>query len=167
MAKRSSFISGIAGSIALTVFHEILKRTVANAPRMDKLGKQGLSKVLSATGTHQPSSANLQKIALGGDLMGNASYYALVGIKPGYSILTGAVLGLAAGVGAVALPGKMGLNEGYSNATTQTKVLTVLLYVTGGLVAGAVHQLLERKSATPGNIRRKGEKIKQAVTSLA
>ncbi|MDO9374457.1 MAG: hypothetical protein Q7T76_08565 [Ferruginibacter sp.] len=160
MAKRSSFFSGLAGSIALTVFHEILRKTVSNAPRMDKLGKQGLTKVLSAVGSDKPSSDNLQKITLGGDLMGNAGYYAMVGIKPGYSLVTGAVLGLAAGIGAVALPEKMGLNESYSNATTKTKVLTVLLYVTGGLVAGAVHRMFEnRETTTPKNLKRKSREI--------
>jgi hypothetical protein len=113
---------------------------------MDKMGRQALTKVLSATGTEIPSKDNLQKITLGGDLLGNAGYYAMVGAKPGYGLVSGALLGLAAGVGAVALPEKMGLNEEYSGATTRTKILTVALYVAGGLVAGAVQQMLEKKS---------------------
>ncbi len=71
----------------------------------------------------------------------------MVGIKPKYSLLTGVVIGLTAGIGAVALPDKMGLNEQYSNATTKTQFLTVLLYLTGGLVAGTVHTIFKRKSA--------------------
>ena len=146
MKQWSSIISGLTGATVLTLLHETLKRTVSAAPRMDKLGQQGLSKVLSASGSEVPSEDDLQKLALGGDIIGNAAYYSMVGFKPKYSLLTGAVIGLAAGIGAVGLPGKFGLNEQYSNATAKTQVLTVLLYLTGGLVAGAVHTVLERKA---------------------
>ena len=146
MKKGSSFIGGLAGSIALTLLHEVLKKNVSAAPRMDKLGKQALSKALAASGSEIPSDNNLQKFTLGGDIMGNAGYYSLVGLIPRYGLLTGVVIGLAAGIGAVTLPGKMGLNEKYSNATNKTRMLTVALYLTGGLVAGAVHTLLARKA---------------------
>jgi hypothetical protein len=145
MKKGSSFISGLAGSIALTLLHEVLKKNVSAAPRMDKLGKQALSKTLAASGSEIPSDNNLQKLTLGGDIMGNAGYYSLVGLIPRYGLVTGTVIGLAAGIGAVTLPGKMGLHEKYSNASNKTRVLTVALYLTGGLIAGAVHTLLERK----------------------
>jgi len=147
MKQWPSLISGLAGSIALTLLHEVLKRTVNDAPRMDELGKEGLSKVLSASGSEIPSDDNLQKITLGGDILGNAGYYSMVGLKPKYSVVIGAALGLTAGIGAVALPDKLGLNEEHSNATNKTKVLTVLLYLTGGLVAGGVYKFLERKAA--------------------
>ena len=145
MKRPSSIISGLAGSLALTLIHEVLKRTVTDAPRMDKLGEQGLTKVLAASGTDMPSGDTLQKMTFGGDIIGNAGYYSIVGILPKYSLLTGTVIGLAAGIGAVGLPKKLGLNEQYSNATNKTKVLTVLMYLTGGVVAGAVHTMLERK----------------------
>lgn len=144
--KASSIISGLAGSIALTLLHEVVKKNVTAAPRMDKLGQQGLSRVLSASGSEIPSEDALQKITLGGDIVGNAMYYSMVAIKPEYSLYTGVLLGLTAGLGAIGLPGKMGLNEQYSNATTKTQVLTVLLYLTGGLVAGTLHTILERKA---------------------
>jgi len=146
MKKNSAFISGLAGSIALTLLHEVLKRNVSAAPRMDKLGKQGLSKVLAAVGTEIPPEDDLQKLTLGGDIMGNAGYYSMVGLVPKYSLITGAIIGIAAGIGAVTLPGKIGLNGKYSNATNKTRVLTVVLYLTGGLIAGAVHTMLEEKA---------------------
>ncbi len=145
MKQWSSIISGLTGATVLTLLHELLRKTVSAAPRMDKLGQQGLSKVLSASGSEVPSDDDLQKIVLGGDIIGNAAYYSMVGLKPKYSLVTGAVIGLAAGIGAVALPGNIGLNEQYSNATAKTQVLTVLLYLTGGLVAGAVHTILDKK----------------------
>ena len=145
MKQWSSIISGLTGAVVLTVLHETLRKTVSAAPRMDKLGQEGLSKVLSASGSEVPSDDDLQKLALGGDIIGNAAYYSMVGLKPKYSLVTGAVIGLAAGIGAVVLPGNIGLNEQYSNATAKTQVLTVLLYLTGGLVAGAVYTILDKK----------------------
>ncbi len=147
MKTTSSIISGLAGAAAITLLHEILKRTITNAPRMDKMGRQGVAKIISATGADMPSKDTLQEIALGGDLVSNAGYFAMVGIKPGYSLVTGAALGLAAGIGAVTLPGELGLNEKYSGATNNTKFLTLLLYVTGGLVAGFVHNAFEKNKA--------------------
>ena len=145
--KYQSIISGLAGSIALTILHETLRKTVDDAPRMDKMGRQGLRKILEASGSKVPPADDLQKITLAGDVIGNAAYYALVGIKPLNPLSTGAALGLAAGIGALVLPGKIGLNDHYSNATTKTQVLTGTLYFTGGLIAGAVYKMLDRKSS--------------------
>ena len=82
-----SIISGLAGSIALTLLHELLKKNVSAPPRMDKLGRQGLAKVLYASGSEVPSSDDLQKLALGGDIILNAAYYSMVGAKPKYSLI--------------------------------------------------------------------------------
>lgn len=139
-------ISGLAGAVALTLLHELSKKSISAAPRMDKLGEQALSKVIEASGSEVPPAKTLHDLTLGGDIIGNAGYYSMVGILPGYSIVTGAAIGLAAGIGAVKLPAKMGLNEKYSNATTKTQWLTVLLYLAGGLVAGAVFRAIERRA---------------------
>lgn len=151
--RSACIVSGMAGSLVLTLFHQLLKANVADAPRMDKLGRQALKKMLIATGCDVPRKANLQKITLVGDLVGNAAYYSLVGVKPASALTTGAVLGLAAGIGAVVLPGELGLNPTYSNATTKTQVLTIVLYLTGGLVAGAVQQILSRKKRIQGTVQ--------------
>jgi hypothetical protein len=66
-------------------------------------------------------------------------------MNPRNSILTGAALGLMAGIGAITLPGKLGLSEQYSNETRKTQLLTLGLYVSAGLIAGAVHKLMNRK----------------------
>lgn len=42
---------------------------------MDKLGQQGLSKVLSASGSEVLSVDDLHKLAPGGGIIGNAVYY--------------------------------------------------------------------------------------------
>jgi hypothetical protein len=51
-------------------------------------------------------------------------------------------LGLAAGLGAVFLPGPLGLGSAPSNRTTQTQAMTVGWYLLGGLAAGLAYQTL-------------------------
>lgn len=143
--KYSAIISGLAGSIALTILHETLRKNVANAPRMDLMGEEGVEKILVAANMKVPSEPTLFNMTMAGDIVGNAIYYANVGLQPKNSIMNGAVLGLTAGIGALTLPDKLGLNKEYSNATRKTQVLTVAIYFVGGLVAGIVNQSLRRK----------------------
>lgn len=145
--NNSSLISGLAGSLALTALHEILRKNVDLAPRMDLMGEEGLAKILFATGIPVPAEPELFKMTMGGDIVGNAAYYAMVSITPRHPLVAGAVLGLTAGVGALTLPDKIGLNEQYSNATRKTQVLTMAIYFFGGIVAGLVYNAIEKKSS--------------------
>jgi len=83
---------------------------------------------------------------LAGDIISNSLFYSFAGIGQKENALTrGAALGLAAGLGAVLLPKPMGLNDRPSNKSLETKIMTVGLYVVGGLVAAGVMKLLARK----------------------
>jgi hypothetical protein len=112
---------------------------------MDKLGTQALKKSLKYAGVGVPSKKKLYYSTLAGDIAGNAGYYSLVGLNPKHSILTGGVLGLIAGIGALALPEKLGLDKKYSNATRETQLLTVGLYVAAGLIAGGMYRIFNRR----------------------
>ncbi len=74
MKQWPSLVSGLAGSVALTLLHELVRKNVNAAPRMDKLGRQAVSKVLLASGSEVPPAEVLQKYALGGDIIGNTAY---------------------------------------------------------------------------------------------
>jgi len=77
------------------------------------------------------------------DLASNSAYYSLVAAgKRERALATGAVLGLMAGVGAVLLPAPLGLGVGPTDRTMETKLMSVGLYVAGGLAAGAVYSEL-------------------------
>ncbi|RXK86913.1 hypothetical protein [Filimonas effusa] len=140
-----SVISGLAGSVALTLLHQCFIKKTKDAPRMDELGMDALSQTIDAWDIPAPEEETLYKTTLAGDIAGNAAYYALAGLQPKHSCLAGSLLGVAAGSSAIMLPGKLGLNPDYSNATPKTKALTLLLYITGGLVAGSVYKLIDRK----------------------
>ena len=55
-------------------------------------------------------------------------------------------MGTLAGIGAVGLPGKIGLTKKYTNATTKTKLLTVVLYLSTGLLAGVVYKFMTKRN---------------------
>jgi hypothetical protein len=82
-------------------------------------------------------------MALVGDLISNTVYYSLVGAGEGaHARRRGAVLGLAAGIGAIVLPGPLGLGRGPSRRTVATQMMTIGWYLAGGLIAGVVAESL-------------------------
>lgn len=137
---------GVAGAAAVTLIHESVRRIVPKAPRMDLLGMNAISKGLNSVGVKTPSGTKLFALALAGDLVSNAVYYSLAGIGNEKNLwVRSSLLGLAAGIGAVALPGPLGLEKKHSNRTTATKLMTVGLYVAGALVTTAVIKMLAKK----------------------
>ena len=107
-----------------------------DAPRMDVLGERGLRKLLGLANVPQPDHDTAYGLTLAGDLLSNGLYYSMVGRGKG-TWWRGALLGVAAGVGGVVLPGPLGLGEAPSNRTPQTKAMTVAWYTIGGLAAAA------------------------------
>ncbi|GAB3300532.1 hypothetical protein [Hymenobacter tenuis] len=139
--------SGFAGALVLTLVHETMRQVrPIDAPRMDILGERGLRKLLFKANAPQPDADTAYGLTMLGDLVSNGLYYSLVGTGSGVW-WRGAALGLAAGVGGVVLPGPLGLGDGPSNRTTQTKAMTVAWYLLGGLVAASVSQLWSRQLA--------------------
>jgi hypothetical protein len=135
--------SGLAGAVALTAIHETVRRVSPDAPRMDVLGMRAIAKSLRAAGEEPPDRDTLFGITLAGDVASNSLYYALVGLgDPRKAAARGALLGLAAGLGAVLLPGPLGLGTDASARTRGTRLMTVAWYTAGGLVAGAAMQSL-------------------------
>ena len=138
-----ALLAGLAGAATLTLIHETARRTLPAAPRMDTMGRRALARGLEAAGIDPPPRDELQGIALAGDLLANAAYYALVGVgSPTRPVLRGAVLGVAAGVGAVVLPPHLGLGRRPRGVTPGVKAMTVAWYLAGGLAAGAAYRLL-------------------------
>jgi hypothetical protein len=137
---------GLAGACVLTLVHETLRQVVPNAPRMDVLGMRSISKIMEKVGEEPPKDEEqLHTWSLVGDVISNSLYYSLVGSGKG-AWWRGALLGSAAGAGAVLLPGPLGLGEEPSNKTTKTQAMTVGYYLLGGLVAAAVGYALSVES---------------------
>ncbi|AKT37346.1 hypothetical protein [Chondromyces crocatus] len=143
----SALGSGLIGAAVLTAVHQVARELTPNAPRMDVVGRRFIAKTLRQVGLAPPRKRSLQKVALAGDLVSNALYFALAGVgasrrAPG----RGLVLGLLAGFGAVMLPPRMGLGRKPSQATPATKAMAVAWYTAGGLAAGAALRGMQQPS---------------------
>jgi len=146
MKMVSALGGGLAGASVLTLIHETVRRIDADAPRMDLLGMRAIAKLTGKAGETLPDDESLHRLALVGDVISNSLYFSLVGLgNRKTALVRGALLGLGAGVGAVVLPGPLGLGEEPSARTTTTKVMTVAWYLAGGLVAAGIAQLLAGK----------------------
>lgn len=141
--KLSAAIGGFAGACALTLINQVIKKFDPEAPRLDLLGRNAVAKFIEPV-LAPPFVTKLLPLAVTGDLISNTLYYSLAGGKDSNrTLLRGALLGLGAGVGAVVLPGSMGLQKSPTNLTGRTQVMTVIYYVIGGLLTGVVINAME------------------------
>ncbi|MCS3798461.1 hypothetical protein [Niastella sp. OAS944] len=149
MKVSSALAGGLAGTITVASLHEAMRRISPNAPRMDQLDIDLLRKGLVSMNKKVPNESELQRWAVGGELLCDTAYFSLAaagGKKRAW--LCGALLGLAAGISAVVLPKTLGLPEESSNKTLGTKIMTIGLYLIGGLASAAVAKLVDN---TAGN----------------
>jgi hypothetical protein len=143
MSFAKAIISGLAGAVAVNLINETVRQFADDAPRLDIMGKRAIAYPLMKAGKEPPPNSQLYWIALGGDVLTNSLYYSIVGLggaKNAYR--NGALLGLAAGIGAVVLPEPVGLGDEMTARTEQTKLMTVAWYLAGGLAAAKVYQMI-------------------------
>ena len=144
MKVSAAFAGGLAGTLTVASIHEALRRVTPNAPRMDILDMELIRKGLKSMNKEVPGEDELQWWAVGGELFCDTAYYSLAGVGGKKGVwFRGALLGLVAGVTAVVLPKPLGLPEEPSNKTLGTQLMTIGLYLVGGLVAAAVTQLVD------------------------
>jgi hypothetical protein len=133
-----ALIAGAAGAVALTAVHQAARSFTADAPRMDVVGRRAIAAGLDRAGAEPPDERTLQRWALAGDLVSNSIYYSVVACgKPSNVWRRGLFLGLAAGVGALLLPQRMGLGAPPRSDSRANQLMTVAWYTIGGLAAAA------------------------------
>lgn len=146
MKLLTSLAGGLAGALSVTLLHELARRISPDAPRLDKLGEQATAKLIKHTGQNVPTGSRLHNTALAGDIISNTLYYSLAGAKMNKAMSTGGLLGLSAGIGALQLPGVLGLSKQHTNSSPKRRWLTIGLYIAGGLVAAGVTRWLDKKA---------------------
>ncbi|MCY1044634.1 hypothetical protein OV208_25175 [Corallococcus sp. bb12-1] len=141
---------GLVGATALTLVHESARRVLKHPPRMDVLGMRSLKKGIRFFGGEPARDRQLHRQTLAADLVSNGLFFSLVALgRPKRPYLRGAVLGLLAGLGAVALPPWLGLGKAPSQARPSTSLLTVAWYTLGGLAAARATRRLMARSEPP------------------
>jgi hypothetical protein len=143
----SNIIGGLAGAVALNIIHQTVKSFDHDAPRVDLVGEEALTKGIKAMGLTPPTGNALFLATMGGDIVSNALYYSTIGLgKKKFMFLRGTAIGLAAGVGALKLTEPMGLRDAPVTRTDKTKLLTVAWYTIGGMVTALTIKALRSKS---------------------
>ena len=144
MKVSAALAGGLAGTLTVASLHEALKRVTHDAPRMDLLNIELIRKGFKSMNKEVPKKDELERWAVGGELLCDTAYYGLAGMGGKKGVwLRGALLGLVAGVTAVVLPRPLGLPEEPSNKTTATQLMTIGLYLMGGLATSAITELVD------------------------
>jgi hypothetical protein len=142
----NALASGLTGAAALTAAHETLRRLVPDAPRMDVMGARALTSIYREWGCEPPDGQRLYAATLLSDLISNGVYYAAVAAGSRRRAWSrAAVFGLAAGLGAVYLPERLGLGRPPHADSRRNRALTVALYLAGALVAAGAAQRASRE----------------------
>ena len=144
MKVPAGLAGGLAGTLTVAAIHEALKKVTPDAPRMDLLDMALIRKGLKSMHKKVPAKDELQRWAVGGELFADTAYYGLTAIGGKKGVwFRGALLGLVAGVTAVVLPKPLGLPQEPSNKTLGTQLMTIGLYLVGGIVAAAITKLVD------------------------
>jgi hypothetical protein len=142
---------GVTGATTLSLLQEALHNIDSKSPR-PLLHKTGIINKLKKSGGKNSSKTNELYIKLAGELLTNAAAFGLTGLgKRKNAILNGGFLGAAAGLCSAFIindednkeeskngHGIAGTNGHYSNEDEdmKKKLLTVGLYIAGGMLAG-------------------------------
>lgn len=147
-----AFAAGAAGAVTLTAIHQLAREVTGSAPRMDVVGERALASTLDAAGAEVPPEPQLYRWTLAGDLLANSAYYSLVACGPRQGLWRRAVVyGLAAGVGALVLPRRMGLGDPPKSERVSNQIMTVAWYLAGALVAAAAASARGQTRSRPGS----------------
>ena len=137
----TALVAGASGALATNILHEGLRRVVPSAPRIDLLGMQSMAKMYRGVGSPSPTGKTLYVRTLIGDLISNSAYFAMVGVRSrADAIPIGVALGMVAGIGAVFVPAQVGLDPVPTTRTLGTRLMTIGLYLSGGVVAGSIYR---------------------------
>ncbi len=75
-----NFLGGLAGAVALNTIHQLVKSFNHDAPRVDLIGEEALSKVMESAGLTPPTGDALFAATLAGDVLSNTMYYSGIGL---------------------------------------------------------------------------------------
>jgi len=80
MKVAAGLAGGLAGTLTVASLHEALRRVTPDAPRMDVLDMELIRKGLKSMNKEVPGEDELQRWAVGGELVCDTAYYGLAGM---------------------------------------------------------------------------------------
>lgn len=160
MNTSSSIGGGMVGAAALTLVNETTRRFYDKAPKLNQLGIEAIRKIADAVGQSRPKDSTAFAWSLSSDLLVNALFYSLAGVSddPKKVLSRSAMYGVGAGLAAVYLPKPLGISHEYTNGSAKTRMMTILWYTIGSIVAGATINFLDDQIK---NLSKQKEPVKQ------
>lgn len=155
MKLSSAIKGGLAGASTISLLGETLQKMNGHSSQPNGIKGKSLRKRFKKVKSRKSGKATKQFIGLAGDLLGNASFLGLDKLtKKKNAVLGGALLGAAAGLGAVWLNDR---DEEHSDGKdgypftkmpkdpVLEKVLQVALFTVGGMLAGKLVKETSKK----------------------
>lgn len=101
------------------------------------MGEEALKKVTDSTALEISDPDKLYAATLAGDIVSNAIYYGTTATNHNFAS------GIAAGIGAIVLPQKMGLNDHPVAENNKKKFMTVGYYIFGAMVTKFIYDKIK------------------------
>ncbi|MXS69704.1 hypothetical protein [Chryseobacterium binzhouense] len=130
-------IAGLGGAIALNILHEVIRKNFEDVPHINEIGEEALQKAAEANDIQLSDPDTIYAATLAGDVISNAVYYA--GTATNHEVLSG----IAAGVGAIMLPEKLGLDDTPVAENNKKKLMTIGYYTFGAIVTKLIYNRIK------------------------
>ncbi|WP_312079087.1 hypothetical protein [Chryseobacterium sp.] len=131
-------IAGLGGAIALNLLHEIVRKSCKDVPHVSEVGEEALEKMTEGTVLEIKNPDQLYAATLAGDVISNTIYYATTATTHNFAS------GIIAGVSAIALPQKLGLDPDPVASTNKKKIMTVGYYLFGAIVTKLIYDKISK-----------------------
>lgn len=141
----NNLIAGFGGAIVLTLLNETLKNVDDKMPRIDLVGEDAIQKTASFFGVDFANKEALYGTTLLSDIVSNTAYYSLINGQGNDLWLKAASSGLVAGVAAIKIPEKIGVEDKPITKSNTTKALTLAYYTLGALASATILKFLQKQ----------------------
>lgn len=147
MSLLNKGIAGFAGSIVLTIVHQLFKSNMNNVPNLDQVGEKALQESLEVVDSSISDEQILFTTAMAGNIVGNAVLFSSLAASQSVSKMIYGTLGATAigAGGSISMADKL-LLDNEATDTSQKKWMTTGYYILGSLVTMGVYNLLEKNS---------------------
>lgn len=144
-ANTQNLIAGAIGAIVLNAIHGLGKTLLKDAPKIDEIGNEGVSKAIDSVGLPAPTEQAIDNTTTTFNLVTNTLSYRMIGAYNSKNILLlGALHGLTVGLGTLSLSKTLDLDDTPVTKTFLTECLTVTWYVLGGLSTATALKMIRK-----------------------
>ncbi len=148
MSYLNRSIAGLAGSLALTGVHQLVKKYITGAPDLQAVGEEAVKSSMELADADASDEDQVYAAALGGNILSNAMLFSTLATTTNSSEIVSKTLGagLLGAAGTLGLSHEMLGNKNAATGTDKKKWITTGYYLLGALVSISVYNILEKKN---------------------